>query len=114
MYTYLKTGELLKCRKCGTEGDVWFNGRTVGCSKCGKVITRNAEAMCVEQERYADACRYSRDQVKQARSSDGIPIPESVKEFREKLLGSWDREAYPLYFKLRDPNWPFHYLAAHP
>ena len=111
MRTYLKTGEPLKCRKCGTDEGVWCVNTTeelkIGCSKCGQVITgEHAEAMCIEQERYFEACRY-RDQVKQAGSPGGIRIPESVKKFREQL-GPGDREAYPLRVN-PDPNWPFHY-----
>ena len=109
MHTYLKTGELLKCRKCGTEGAVWFNGQAVGCSKCDVVITGDhAEAMCIEQKRHFEAGRYL-DEGKQAGSLSGIPIPESVKKFR-KQLGPGDRN-YPLYCNLddMDPNWPFHY-----
>ena len=81
----------------------------MGCSKCDAVITGDhAEAMCFEQRLYVEAGRY-KDQVKQAGSLDGIPIPESVEKYRMQLMPG-DREAYPLRFKLVDPNWPFHYL----
>ena len=111
MYTCLDTGEPLKCRKCGTEAwciDTTAEGLKVGCSQCDEVITGgHAEAMCLEQRRYLEACRY-KDRVKQAGSSDGIPIPESVEKFRKQLMPG-DREAYPLLVKLVDPKWRFHY-----
>ncbi len=113
MHTYLETGERLKCRQCATEAGTWCidtatEGLKVGCSICDEVITGDhAEAMCLEQRRYLEACRY-KDQVKQAGSSNGILIPESVEKFRKQLM-SGDREAYPLRIKLVDPNWPFHY-----
>ena len=113
MHTYLETGERLKCRKCATEAGTWCITTTeelkVGCSKCDVVITGDhAEAMCIEQRCYFEACRY-RDQVEQAGSSSGIPIPESVEKFREQL-GPGDREAYPLFGNPpEDPQWPFHY-----
>ena len=110
MHTHLETGERLKCRKCGDEA--WCHttteGLKVGCSRCEEVITGDhAEAMCFEQRLYVEALRY-KNQVKQAGSLNGIPIPESVKKHRKKLMpGGF--EAYPLYNKLADPNWPFHY-----
>ena len=114
MYTYLETGERLQCRKCGTEAwciDTTTEGLKVGCSKCDEVITGDhAEAMCFEQRLYVEAGRY-KDQVKQAGSLNGIPIPESVEKYRMQLIPG-DREAYPLRFKLVDPNRPFHYLLA--
>ena len=111
MYTYLETGELLKHRKCGT--DAWCTptateGLIVGCAQCDEVLKgARAEAMCFEQRFYVEAGRY-KEQVKKAGSSDDIPIPESVKKFKEKLPPG-DRESYPLCFRLQDPNWPFHY-----
>ena len=54
-----------------------------------------------------EAGRY-KDQVRQAGSLNGIPIPESVKKHRKQLMPE-DREGYPLRGKLVDPNWPFHY-----
>ena len=69
--------------------------------------SRHAEAMCFEQRLYFEATRY-KDQVKQAGSLNGIPIPESVKKHRKRLPPG-DLEAYPLYYKLVDPNWPSHY-----
>ena len=63
--------------------------------------------MCFEQRLYVEAGRY-KDQVRQAGSLNGIPIPESVKKHRKQLMPE-DREAYPLRGKLVDPNWPFHY-----
>ena len=109
MYTYLETGERLKCRKCGTEAwcnDTKTEGLTVHCKKCAVVIN-HAEAMCFEQREYVEASRY-KDQVKQAGSKNGIPIPESVKTVKKRLPPG-DRETYPLDHRLQDPNWPFHY-----
>ena len=111
MHTCLETGEPLKCRKCGTEAwciDTTTEGLKVRCSKCDEVITGGrAEAMCFEQRLYVEAGRY-KNQVKRAGSSNGIPIPESVKKRRDQLMPG-DREAYPLRAKIMDPNWPFHY-----
>ena len=112
MHTCLETGEPLKCRKCGTEAwciDTTTEGLKVGCSKCDEVITGDrAEAMCFEQRLYVEVGRY-KNQVKRAGSSNGIPIPESVKKRRDKLMPG-DREAYPLRSKImEDPDWPFHY-----
>ena len=112
MYTYLGTGERLKCRKCGDQAwciDVKEERLKVGCSRCDKVITGDhAEAMCFEQRLYVEVGLY-KDKVRQAGScSNGIPIPESVKKRKEQLMPG-DREAYPLCVKLVDPNWPFHY-----
>ena len=111
MYTYLETGERLKCRKCSTKA--WFidtvtEGLTVGCSKCDvEVKGDHAESMCFEQREYVEASQY-KDQVKQAGSVNDIPIPESVKTVKKRLPPG-DRETYPLYHRLKDPNWPFHY-----
>ena len=112
MFSYLKTGERLQCRRCGSQA--WcidtVDGLRIGCSQCGKVIAGDhAESMCVEQKRYIEAGRY-RKLVNQTGSSDGIPIPESVTEYREQLMPG-DREAYPLRV-LPEPNWPFHYSAG--
>ncbi len=61
MFTYLDTGETLKCRKCDT--DAWcidtVEGLRVGCSKCENVITGDrAEAKCFEQRLYVEASLY--------------------------------------------------------
>ena len=116
MYTYLETGEWLKCRKCGAEAsfsDTTTEGLKFGCSKCGEVITGDhAEAMCFEQRLYVEAGLY-KDKVRQAGSSNGIPIPELVKKRKEQLTPG-DQEAYPLRVPLTDPNWPFHYQLLMP
>lgn len=111
MRTLLDTGERLVCRKCGTEAwciDTATEEPKVGCSTCDEVLAGDhADAMCLEQRLYVDAGRY-RNRVKKAGSSIGIPIPESIRRHRERLM-SGDREAYPLRGKLLDPNWPFRY-----
>ena len=111
MHTYLETGEPLKHRKCSTEAwciDTTTEGLKVGCSKCDEVITGgHAEAMCFGQRLYFEASRY-KDQVKQAGSAEGLPMPASLKKRRNQLMPG-DREAYPLRVKLVDPNWPFYY-----
>ena len=95
MYSFLDTGESLKCRKCGSE--IWCiytatEGLRLGCSTCDKVITGDyADSMCFEQRLYVEAGRY-RDQVKQAGSIDGISIPESVQKHRNQLMLG-DRDA---------------------
>ena len=111
MRTIMDTGERLMCRQCDTEAwciDTATDGPQVGCSTCDEVLAGDhADAMCLEQRLYVDAGRY-RDRVKKARSSIGIPIPESIKRHRERLMPG-DREAFPLRGKLLDPNWPFRY-----
>ena len=115
MRTFLNTGERLKCRKCGTEAwciDSAVEGPTLGCSACGRVIAgEHADSMCFEQRLFVEAGHY-RDRVRERGSPIGIRVPESIEQRREQLMPG-DREAYPLFDKLLDPNWPFLYSLPH-
>lgn len=99
------------CRRCGREAwciDTTDEGLKVGCSNCDVVVAGDhATAMCFDQRLFIEASRY-KDQILEAGAPHGIPVPETVKRRRDQLALE-DPNYYPLFIKLEDPDWPFHY-----
>lgn len=112
MHTCLETGETLKCRKCGVEVSCidTTEGLKISCSVCEKVIIGDhAEAMCFEQKLYIEASRYQNSVKQNPGCAEGIPIPDSVKRWQERLAQGAPGWPLPNWSLNTLDSWPFHY-----
>ena len=50
------TIEMVKCRSCGTQNEMFTDENSVICEGCGKIVLRSMDPSCIDWCKYAKEC----------------------------------------------------------